>query len=69
MTIEYVKIEKLSESNRTKLMEIFNGRDGGYSLTHLTKVEAVNAILQYEGIIGYTNWIISLVHDVDSSIE
>lgn len=33
-------------------------------LKHTTKREALEKILEYEGIIGYTNWIIDLVQDI-----
>ena len=54
--------EKFNERITKMLMEDCEMSKTEISIT--SKREALQAILEYEGFIGYTDWIISLVEDI-----
>lgn len=55
-------MEKFNERIKKILVEDCEMSESEVAIT--SKREALEAILNYEGIVGYTGWIIDLIHDI-----
>lgn len=52
----------MNERIKKMLTEIYEANEAEF--THMSKREILEEILNYEGITGYTDWIINLIQDI-----